>query len=117
MTTPWVKWYLVLASCSCWSSQSGPFDTSATVVMPRASSTGLAPSITDSPTAKYGLSCNTVVGGAVDCGGGGTVWPGAAVGAGATTSGCDTDTDTVAGESMGSVVESIANPAWLSHSI
>ena len=30
----------------------GPFDTSATVLMPRASSTGLAPSITDSPTAK-----------------------------------------------------------------
>ena len=66
MTTPWVRRYFVLASCSCCSSQSGPFDTSATVVMPRASSTGLAPSITDSPIAKYGLSCSTVVGGAVE---------------------------------------------------
>src|SRR4051812_50036502 len=83
MTTPCVKRYFVLASWSCCSSQSGPLDTSATVVMPRASSTGLAPSITDSPMAKYGLSCSTVVGGAVDDVDG-TVWPGAAGGAGGT---------------------------------
>src|SRR3954469_24225430 len=120
MTTPCVKRYFVLASWSCCSSQSGPLDTSATVVMPRASSTGLAPSITDSPTAKYGLSCSTVVGGAVDDVGG-TVWPGAAVGAGATNTAdpdCDCDTVIVVGRSEGSVVvKSIARPACLSHSI
>src|SRR4051794_296433 len=118
MTTPCVKRYFVLATCSCCSSQSGPFDTSATVVMPRPSSTGLAPSITDSPTAKYGLSCRTVVGGAVDDVGG-TVWPGAAVGAGATKTGDSAcGTAVVLGTSIGSVVvKSIARPAWLSHSI
>src|SRR3954453_16722958 len=119
MTTPWVRRYFVLASCSCCSSQSGPFDTSATVVMPRASSTGLAPNITDSPTAKYGLSCSTVVGGAVATVAG-TVWPGAAVATGAAASGspdCGA-AGVVVGASMGSVVvRSIARPAWLSHSV
>ena len=90
-----------------------PFDTSATVLMPCESIVGLAPSITDSPTAKYGRSINTVVVGSV---GGGAVWPGAAdVGE------VPAERPTVAGVVwaivlLGTVV-SISRAAWLSHSI